>query len=500
MDETERSDETSSDFVKGELSNVGVEQFTSRRNRAIASAGYNYISKVNYLLINPQLGLRFGDLSLGVGAPLNLEMLSFAYPKDPAPNENHIVGFNNLGKVRREDWDEPSEYARVLTYLTYGHKEDRLYIDIGQQHTSTLGHGAIMRRYTPNIDINAGRVGAQLDTYNEYAGFELMTNDVVLWNIMGLLGFVKPLSILGADSMLAKSVSLGATFAIDREAPRALQFREQPNCPVSGQCPHIYVSDVDDKNRLMAQRGPVSLGGVDLELKVVKTDSVDIKPYIDYSKMLTSAEDGRAGGGLTLGVLGRFNAGLAVKHAFRLIAEVRFLEDGYRPGYFDSFYEIDKFLMGGTGGVKPGSTEEPLTKFQSTVGPNRVPGGTGYYLEVSYGVREVIGLTLALEGQPSGGTKNFVAHLELPECSIVQLFATLYKRDLTDLSSVFSIDSHAIGFAGARVKILPILFLSARAYKMFELDAFKGADGPLGTGQFKNSVGYSGDLQLGWEF
>ena len=226
----------SAEFVKGELSNAGVDRLVVRRSRAILGLGYEQVARTQYAQAYPQLALRFGELTLAVGAPLNFEVFSSAYPKDAAPGQNHVIAFGNAGTLRKADWDEVSEYARVLTYLTYGKKEDRFYLDIGQTHVSTLGHGTIMRRYTPTIDINSTRVSAQVDAYNDHAGFEAMTNDILLWKVVGVLGFVKPLSFLSLDSAIAKSVSLGATVVVDRAAPSTLKFEPEPTCPVANRC------------------------------------------------------------------------------------------------------------------------------------------------------------------------------------------------------------------------------------------------------------------------
>lgn len=500
-----------SDFVKGELSSAGVDKLVVKRSRAILGVGYQQIAHTQYAQAYPQLALRFGGVRLAVGAPLNFEVFSSAYPKNAAAGQNHIIAFKNAGALRKQDWDEVSEYARVLTYLTYGKKEDRFYLDIGQTHVSTLGHGTIMRRYAPSIDIDTTRVSAQVDAYNDYGGFEAMTNDVMLWNVVGLLGFVKPLSLLGGESTLAKSLSLGATLAVDRSAPTSLQFQAEPACPFPGRCTYAArVPALDDRNRLVANRQVLAIGGVDLEAKVVKTEWVDVKPYIDYSHFLSGSDGGhRGGGGLTLGVLGRFNAGEGVRHAFRVVAEVRFLGAGYRSGYFDTFYEVDKLLVDGTGHIKAGSGMVPLTKWQATAGATlpagdsrgaALPARTGYYFEASWGVPNKVGVTFALDGDSSGPSKNFLAHLELPVLEYLQAFASLYVRSFDDFGTLFRLDSHSVAFAGLRAKLLPILFVTARAYRTFELDALKTSTGPLGTLQYVGATGLSGGIELGWEF
>lgn len=492
---------TNADFIKGELTHLGIDRLITKRSRILVSAGYNHIGKTEYLLVYPQVGFKISDLAVGLGVPLNVEIFSSAYPPDPEPGKNHIYQFQNVGSLRKADWDEPSDYARILTYLTWGRKEDRFYLDIGQQHASSIGHGALVRRYNGNIDVNTFRSGLQLDAYNDYVGAEFMTNDVVMWDVMSALAFIKPLSFF-SDSWMARSLSIGVSAAMDRQAPHSLRFGPEPACPAPGGCAPARVPLVGDDNRLVTENGVVVLGGVDVEMKLVKTENVDIKPYFDYSRFLrTGLDDATLGGGYTVGVLGRFNLGSSVRHALRLVAEFRWLGEGYRPGYFDTFYEVDKVLMMGTGGVAAGSGRTPLTKLEATVGPGRAKESrAGYYVEASYAIPEALGLSVALEGEGGTSAKNFIAHLEVPFLSWLQIFGTLYVRGFDDAGSMFAFDERSVAFAGLRLKPLPILFINARCYQTFQLDAFKGKDGPLGTLQYRNVFGVAADLGFGWEF
>ncbi len=479
------------EFVKGDLTSVGVNRLDARKTRVIAAFGYQDISNVRYALVYPQLEIRSGDFSIGVGAPLSVEVFSSNYPTDGSA---HVVGFNNAGSIRKEDWDETSEWARVLTYLTYGHKEDHLYFNAGQRHTSTMGHGSIMRRYTANIDVNTTRVGGEMDAYNDYAGFELMTNDLIRWSVLGGVAFLKPLSLI-SDHWMAKSFSLGAVATMDREAPTRLQFESEPPCPVPGACHPANIPVIDSTHHFAADRMPLPIVGADAELKLVKTEGADLKVYGDFAQMMVTGLNGEQGGhGWTVGLLGRFNVGTETVSAFRLVAEARLLGKGYRPGYFDGFYEIDKYLDGGTGG----SSGEPLTKLASTL--QNTVDRKGYYLEGSWGIREAIGLTLALEGDSAGPQKNFLIHLEIPALSWLQVFGTVSHRGFIEADELLSLDDKTVAFAGARIKLLPILFVNARAFRSFQLDAYKSSLGTMGSLKYRTVGGIEAAVEWGWEF
>ncbi|WP_316376713.1 hypothetical protein, partial [Enterobacter hormaechei] len=128
----------------------------------------------------------------------------------------------NAGRLRVEDYDSFHDFGRVLKYISYGRKEDQIYISAGQRYASSVGHGAITRRYSPSINIDYPRASAQVDMYNDYGGFELMTNDVLEWNQLSGLAFFKPLSFFKPQNLLAKTFSIGFTGALDWRAPYTL--------------------------------------------------------------------------------------------------------------------------------------------------------------------------------------------------------------------------------------------------------------------------------------
>jgi hypothetical protein len=464
-----------SGFIKGELSMyLGSDRLVVKNNRVGVSAGLDRFESAFYLLVEPMVDLRFfdGKLGFGLGVPLRFELVNLA--TNPATGSPFLT--QNLGRLRLEDYDQVHDFGRVIKYVTWGRKEDPLYISAGQRYASSIGHGAIMRRYAPNIDIDYPRASAQVDAYNEYAGFELFTNDLLEWNTLAGLAFVKPLAFFNKENLLTKSFSVGVTGATDWRAPYTIRTDAATG-----------LRQVDASGRLLANERPAVLVGIDAEVKVVKTRHVDLKPYVDYSHLLGGD------GGFTAGILGRFNVGTEIVNAFRLVGEFRVLGNRYLPSYFDTFYEIERFIFASE--ETPGSPVRTALTRQQFLLERGLGQRLGYYLEASWGIPGKVGLTLAAEGVSNAPNTNLIAHLEVPVLDFFQVFGSYYKRGITSPAAIFRIDPQlqdTIFYAGARLKILPFLFVNGRAYQTFRRNAE--------LRRYDTQFGFVVDVEIGYEF
>lgn len=461
-------------FVKGELSvYLGSDRLVVKNNRIGVSAGLDRFETAFYLLLEPLVDLRFfdGKLGFGFGVPLRLELVNFAPDANGAP-----LLTQRAGRLRTEDYDTFHDFGRVLKYVTYGRKEDNLYISAGQRYSSSIGHGALVRRYAPNIDIDYPRASAQVDAYNDFGGFELFTNDLLEWNTLAGLAFIKPLSFFKPENLLAKTLSVGVTGATDWRAPYQLNTDAATG-----------LRQVDAAGRLTSQVRPVGLIGFDAEVKVVKTHNVDLKPYVDYSMLLGGD------GGFTAGMLGRFNVGTDIVNAFRVVAEFRALGSRYLPSYFDTFYEIERFIYASE--EVPGQVSRRALTRQQVVLDQGLGQRFGYYVEASWGIPGKVGVTFAVEGVSNAPNTNLIAHLEVPVLDFLQVFGSYYKRGITSAGQLFRIDAgtpDTVFFAGARLKILPFLFVNGRAYQNFRLNPE--------LRRYDNQLGFVVDVEIGYEF
>ncbi len=487
-------------FVKGELGDfIGANTLLAKNMRAGLRLGYRQLDLKHYFTLNPEADLRIWKFEFGLGLPLALELFDGAWDAARAAP----TGFTNAGAFRSEDWNEADEYVRFLRYLRFGKKEDRLFLHLSQSASTTIGHGPLMRRYNVNIDPDSTRLAGELDMYNDYGGFEFVTNSLVHWNLLGMIAFVKPLSWF-LDSDRAKSLSLGLSYVVDRQAPVTVKTMSSPTTNP------FFLLGTDRPNAELGAR--LQAMGVDLEFKLLKTRQIDIKPFIDYSWFMPATPAGgefvpSGGGGLTLGVLGRFNFGHRPVQALRAILEFRSFSACYLPGYFDTFYEVQKFVAHNRYRESASNSASlPPTKFQDVfVDRKGSDRHLGFYLELSYALVDLLSVSLALEGSDAASGNNFLAHLEVPALDWLKFFASYHHRSGNRLVDLLTAESGSrMAFASARLTVLPFLFFNLRYHYTFELrEEFQDLTGDgleQRTRLYHASHGWLADLELGWEF
>lgn len=542
------ADATTIPFFKGELTHLGDVQLINARTSFGVGLGLVAIDGVYYAVARPDLNLKFGRLSLGFGAPLRFQLLDLSnidiFAGDPTAGAT-----DGIGRFRTEDWDQIEDFLRPIRYLTFGKKEDELYIDVNRIHAITLGHGQLMRRYQPNLDIDEDNLFAEVDAYGDYGGIEFMTGPFPLPRLVGGLGFIKPLGIINAFSpigddhsylrQLASSWSVGVSYIADLNSPTALDKR---NNPVDGRQQLI----VDQANQFLWKGRDGFVGslvqgvGVDTEVKVLKLQNIDVKVYGDYSHLFFPADTGEEqafsafdGGGYTVGGLLRVSFGETpvrriededeatkagrsprekmAAHAFRVRLEGRTFSPTFLPSYFNTMYEVDRLQFG----FNDDRVGLP-TKIRYLADQASDPWRVGYFAEVSYAWVNVLGVTAAFEdAYPLGGNepvrgKNLALHVESQGLGWLQLFASYHFRNFepNEAKRVLSFNSdQEIMFLGGRLQILPVMFLNVSAQRAFRIGFSQddvtsaNADGQRFTSLGMKNAWVSGfDIELGWQF
>ncbi len=535
-------------FRKGELSMLGQVQLINAENSAGIGLGTANIDKVWYLEVRPNVNLHFNRLSIGFGTPLRFEIFDTNAVEMGNPT-TYAAGFENAGRFRRADWDRFVNYpytdlVRPIRYVTWGRKEEHLFVDVSRVHAITIGHGQLVRRYAPNVDIDESNIFAELDAYRDFGGMEVMAGPLPIPRLVGGLFFIKPLGPFREDYR-SRSLSIGFTYLTDLNTPTVLTTSVDPE---TGRIQYpidkgrfIY----DGRDQVVAYT--VQGVGVDTEFKPIKTKHYNIKTYVDYSHLFfpgidALGVDAFGGGGATLGGLFRFSwgtrpvrsldeeteavrLGLAPRetkaaYAARLRAEVKTFGPQYVPSYFDSLYEVEKYQFGlGTTPLEQRATLP--TKVAFLAGQAGEPWRLGYYLEATYALVDWFALSFVYQDAwPMGGenpsvpeAREIVFHVETQGLKFLQLFASYHYRhfDLDEWNRLFTFTSdNEIFYFGGRMHLW-VFAINAGVQRGFRVD-FLPDDGvlrpyePGGEAYPHSSVGlenqwnYDLELELGWQF
>ncbi len=432
-------------FIEGELANVGAIGLVPWENEVGVIIGPERIGDIYYASITPMINysteLDNRPLTMTFGVPIRLEL------NDTRPStKSDPHGWSHLGRIRPQDWDQVSDFAQFIRGIQYGGKEKHVYLDVNAFKASSIGHGTILKRYNPNLNLNSRQVSAELDAFGDYGGMETYINNVTGPNVMGGLAFVKPLSFIDSSNYAMRSFSLGATVVADVDAPlrNKLDFGDVDK---DGRRANEFLINQKTFQPIYIPTTVVAYGG-DAEIKLIDTSEVDWKTYVDYSMLASGVPTDTAqnvwsnvptkgvqSGGLTWGNLLRLNLGENTVHALRVRAEVRRYDRNYLPSYFDVMYEIQRVQYAiGSRTANPNGT-----KVQEILGRNPNGGKVfGLYFEASWKIEEIFAVAVGIETNDTMPDNNIFVHLEVPRYKNFQFLATWNRRSVDTAGGLFA--------------------------------------------------------------
>jgi cell wall-associated NlpC family hydrolase len=301
-----------SSFLKGAVTHLGPALLTPEQTAVGFRMGGGSMNRSSAMVLSPEFSY-FGHgnaFQFSLAAPFRVPI---GTGERPASDQ------------WKDGWTTGLHYTKVLRELKFGQKESSLYVDFSRTLSGTLGHGQIMRYFTPNVvndyfpeyDVRPDRpdkLSLSFDTYGEWAGTEIFVDDVMDPHVFGALAFIRPSVLSSEQDGFLKRLSLGLTYAVDRDAPY------QRNAE-TGEYSHRSVHAL----------------GLDAEMKLFRTDNLDIKPYVDLSGLFSEVGGGVGG---AIGTLVRANVTGRTTHVFRLRFEARLSQASYIPSYFDMTYSL----------------------------------------------------------------------------------------------------------------------------------------------------------------
>jgi hypothetical protein len=443
----------------------GEERFASlasgEENTFGAGLTFGAIGEDYFVLIKPRLDLNLGPVGLGLQVPLNLRVID----NDPKA-ENDFADI-----LRKEDWDEPSDFLKVIRYVRYGRKhEGMVYARVGEL-AADLGHGTIMGRYMNNVDLNTFRFGSQLDIYTDFGGVETVISDYASMfadspesRLIGGRLYVKPMALLDPESPF-NIFAVGFTVAADLNAPRSL------------------AGDIDeDGNYVVVQEATQAVYGFDAEARVVDLDMVKVTPYLDTNFI------NQAGWGLHLGLLFNFQVPFIIDLSIPARFEYRRFANNYLPTYFSTFYEIERYSFVSAGGAAP-----PKSAYVQSIAEG--DGLNGYYGDAAFDFAGILQVGALYEDYDDvadvGG--NFAAFLSVPALEVVQFKAYYTRTDVDDFADLFGLDQDSLLVAEGRYEVYTFTYLVGRFTRRWVPD-------PASVGTSEPRFKAEDDWNVGVEF
>lgn len=234
------------------------------------------------------------------------------------------LDFDKYGKLRKENFDEFSDYLSLIRYARYGLKNEPVYIKLGALDYHTIGHGTIMSQYNNSPSFDTRKIGLVMDIDFGKFGFESIYGTFGEGGIFGLRGYFRPLQFNeSTDLPILRNIEIGATYAVD--------FNKYAGVVGGNYNPSA------DEFEITEDRGALNIIGIDIGFPVIKSSLTTLTFYADYNKIIDF------GSGVATGVKFDLN-GLGL---FSLVAKLerRFNGEKYIPSYFNSFYELDRFKV-----------------------------------------------------------------------------------------------------------------------------------------------------------
>ncbi len=265
-----------------------------------------------YVGLAPRAGVERTDaFALDLAAPLRLRL-------DDADDTRF--------RLRREDWDERSDYGQVLERLAIGKDGDAFSLRAGALEHATLGLGHLVGRYRNRDNPDYHPAGARAQVNLDAHRLELLASDVLAARLFA------------GEYTLDLGRQLGA--APDRA--------------------RISLSGAHDFARAGGQSFPITLTHVDASYAFLQGEGLQLLALVGGG---TRFGAGPGGWGAVAGLAGE--GGASVPLGAKL--EVRKQTGGFRQGLFGPAYELARFSSIGV-------SSTPL-------GLERLPDGYSIYLE-----------------------------------------------------------------------------------------------------------------------
>lgn len=376
-------------------------------NEITGGLGLTWINGEAYYLISVAPELAFGNFGFG----LDLQL--------------HISSTDH--KIRKEDFDQTYDYARIIRYLRWGHKGDQVYARIGVLDYAQLGHGFIMYLYNNSPSFDDRRLGSEFDLNFGKYGLETVYGDFGRQGVLGLRAYTRPMQFTNLASVpVLGGMEIGATWAGDMRADsKDTSFSRLNGIPTP------------------ANSGTMNVIGADIGFPLLRIPTVNSTLYYDYAKIVSF------GSGEAIGLQTNFT-GLGIFNLYTKF-ERRFTGDKFIANYFDTFYELDRYELSGT-------TFSSKAQLLNSI-KNPGPGYFGDLTIAVLGKLQIRGTYSKLDKNDTSG----VLHVGTSTGSLIPVVivdAGYDKKYIQNGKDLFTLDQRSLLYASLGYKPYPFMIVS----------------------------------------
>ncbi|MHB1686874.1 MAG: hypothetical protein ACYCVH_05840 [Ignavibacteriaceae bacterium] len=344
---------------------------------------------------------------------------------------------NRNGNIRKENFNELSDYLSIIRYIRYGMKNDPVYIKLGALDYYTLGHGSIISEYNNSPSYDTRKIGLVADIDFGNFGFESIYSNFLEAGVVGVRGYVRPLkyTTLG-DIPIIGNLTVGATYATDFNKYAGIVFSEG-FLPTANKFPSTYL--------ITSDKGAINIIGADIGLPIFSTSVAALTLYSDFTKIINF------GSGIATGIKFDLNSLNLVRGTVKL--ERRFNSAQYIPSYFNSLYEVERY--------KFDTTSQTFSSKITTL-TNMTSPDNGYFGELdvnALGLFYVIGSYERLDKTPNSGRLHIDAEA-MPQSLPVMARAGYDKINITNEKDIFTLDDRSYLYFEFGYKPMPYLLVS----------------------------------------
>ncbi len=421
---------------------VAGAQAAQTSNELLIDLGFGKVEEDWFLTTRAQFGIGFPVPKLGCGESsescstqlrFNLQVPVRWRVIDEDPQNDQLI--------REEDWDEVSDYFKILRVIEYGRRGEPLHVRLGELGSLVIGHGTIMNGYYNVVTVDNFSWGLNFDVNTSYGGVEFMLDDFVNPAVVGGRVYARPWGFIDPSSFWHR-LAVGFSLITDVDAPLELETDQNGDIVVNpGVAPEVADSQF------------TGIMGFDVELSVVDESWIHVMPYMDFN-----IHAGQ-GPGYHLGTM--FNIWPWESLGFSARAEFRWLSNNYLPDYYGPLYKIDRYQYFGWG--------VPLPAPKLRVAASQDRGSVlGFYGDLGVNVMNIVTASGAYQDYQGPDNGALWLRLDLRQVGPVKLGAMYYKQNFDGADEIFELDG-ALGVLEGRVMVFGPIFVQGQYSRLWKL-------------------------------